>query len=133
MAQDEALKEGPAIYPIQQSQIISHSIAKGSFNFTLDGMYNGDVPSNLVIGLVSAEAYAGSYKKNYADFASFGLNFLEFTIDGNSTPIKPFQPDYKTGNYTAPYLSLFSLQTEEKGIGITQDDYSKVTVFMEST
>ena len=88
LAQDHALQEGPAIYPIQQSQIISHSIAKGSFNFTLDGVYNGDVPSNIVIGLVSAEAYAASYKKNYADFANFGLNFLEFTIDGSSAPIK---------------------------------------------
>ena len=37
--------------------------------------------------------------------------------------LKPFQPDYKTGNYAAPYLSLFSLQTEDRGIGIYQEDY----------
>ena len=123
LAHDEALKQGPAIYPINQSQIITHSIAKGSFNFAIDDVYNGDVPSQIIIGLVSSQAYAASYKKNYANFDKFGLNYLQFTIDGNSASMKPFQPNYKVGNYAASYLSLFSLLSEDKGIGITQEDY----------
>ena len=116
IAHNEALKIGPALYPIKQSQLKCFGIAKGAFTHTIDGLFNGGVPTSIVVGLVSSEAYAGSYKKNYANFANYGLNFLEFSINGNSVPTTPFQPDYINYSYTSEFLSLFDDNHPERGV-----------------
>ena len=78
----------------------------------------------MVVGLVSSEAYAGSYKKNYANFANYGLNFLEFSINGNSVPTTPFQLDYINHSYTSEFLSLFNENHPERGVKfIGMQDY----------
>ena len=124
IAHNDALKLGEALYPISQSKVKTATIPKGSFTHTIDGLFNGDVPSSLVVGLVSSEAYAGSYAKNYANFKHFNLNYLSFSSDGNSIPAAPFQPDYVSGEYTAEFLSLFlNHYPQHAGNFITREDY----------
>ena len=108
IAHDSALKIGAALYPINQSRIVTYSLPKGSYQYTADGIFNGEIPSNMVVGLVSSDAFAGSYAKNYGNFKHFNVNYLEFSIDGNSTPVSPFAPNYKDNHYTKEFLSLFN-------------------------
>ena len=75
VAHNEALKIGPALYPIKQSQLKCFGIAHGAFTHTIYGLFNGSVPTSMVVGLVSSEAYAGNYKNNYANFANYGFTF----------------------------------------------------------
>ena len=52
----------------------------------------------------------------FANFANYGLNFLEFSINGNSVPTTPFQPDYINYSYTSEYLSLFDDSHQDRGV-----------------
>ena len=108
LGHDAALSVGPALYPINQSRIVTHNLAKGSFMYTADGLFNGEIPNNMIVGFVSSEAFAGSYAKNYANFQHYDLNYLEFSVDGASTPVSPFTPNYSNKHYTKEFLSLFN-------------------------
>ena len=66
VAHNEVLKMGPALFSIKQFQLKYYGIAQRAFAHTIDGLFNGSIPTSKVVGLVSSEAYAGSYKKNFA-------------------------------------------------------------------
>ena len=78
VAHNDALKIGPALYPIQQSQLKCFRIAQGALTHAIDRLFNWGIPTSIVVGLVSSEANAGSNKKNLANFVNYGLNFFFF-------------------------------------------------------
>lgn len=110
LAHNETLKVGPALYPFDKSHVKTISIPRNSYDYTVDNVFNGLVPSFLTIALVDSEAFAGSYSKSYANFAHFDLSYLEFSVDGNSTPSRPYCPDYKNGSFTTEFNSLSNHQ-----------------------
>jgi hypothetical protein len=140
-----ALKEYPALYPISQSDIKTFSISQGLYDFTVDNIFQGDVPSNVIIGLVASEGYNGSFKRNPFNFDHFNCNFCGFYINGESVPGEPFQPNYpeevtdpETGevtqspknlqsvSYNESYLSLFGQSySSDENIAISWEDYPK--------
>ena len=95
LAHDEALKIGPAVYPFCRSDLKSFSVAKGSLNFMTDNIYNGKVPSKLVIGMVFNAGYSGEYDKNPFDFKHMNLNYLEVTVDGQPVPNRALNPNFE--------------------------------------
>lgn len=136
-----ALKDYPALYPILQSDIKSFSIGKGLYDYTIDNIFQGDIPDSVIIGIVSSEAYNGSFKRNPFNFHHFNCNFCGFYINGESAPAQPFKPkfpndDDKTESgdqsvksiqevsYNEAFLSLFGqgYNTNET-IGISWGDY----------
>ena len=77
----EALKKTPAIYPFMRSVLKTHNIAQGQQSVSIDHLFNGDVPEEVIVGIVGSEAYTGNIQKNGFYFHNFGLNFLSFYID----------------------------------------------------
>jgi hypothetical protein len=124
VAHNETWKNHVAVYPILHSQLKTFTIAKGSFEFTADGIYNGDVPNEVIVGLVKSAAYAGSYEQNFANFANFDLNYLQFSVDGSSTPTQAFTPSYINKDYVSEYRSLFfNRYPQTSGNFIRYSDY----------
>lgn len=116
LGHEEALNNGPALYPYTRSEIKTYTMAEGIQNYRIDNLFNGDVPTRLVVGLVSGDAYSGSYYKNPFNFANYDLNSMAFYVDNVPTPQKPFTPKFDTGaggSYTTPYLALFGNKTGE--------------------
>jgi hypothetical protein len=110
MSHEESLNHSPALYPYTRSEIKTYTMAEGVQNYRIDNLFNGDVPTRMVVGLVAGDAYSGSYAKNPFNFANYQLNSMAFYVDNVPTPQKPFTPKYEegaAGNYTTPYLSLF--------------------------
>lgn len=93
-----ALKESPALYPFHQSEFKAFSIPKGQYDYTIDNIFQGDVPSDLVVGLVSSRSYIGNYEKNPFNFHNYDCNYCGFFINGSSTPAQPFTPRYSNNN-----------------------------------
>jgi hypothetical protein len=141
-----ALKDYPALYPFNQSDVKTFSIAKGLYDFTVDNIFQGDVPTSVIVGLVPSEAYNGSYGRNPFNFDHFNCNFCGFYINGESIPNEPFQPNYpekiekkkgvtdpETGeevkykeaySYTEAYLSLFGeMYSSDENIAISWEEY----------
>ena len=120
MAHADQLKETPALYPLMSSAIKIASIAAGEFSFSADNMFQGEVPSQLILGLVSSQAYIGDYKKSPFNFQHFDCNFVAFYVDGQSLPAKPLQPRYADQNFVDAYQTL---QNINKDVWITRDEY----------
>ena len=104
----EALKKSPAIYPYHRSDVKVFNIANGSYNFSADDIFQGEIPSRVIVALTSGAAYSGSYTKNPFNFHHHNANFVGFYVDGQSVPGPPLQPNYSGDKYVSSYLSTFT-------------------------
>lgn len=91
----EALKIAPAVYPFFQSEIKSFSLSEGLLQYTANELFQGEIPSEILVGLVSATAYSGDYVKNPFNFQHYNCNFAGFYVNGNSVPRQELQPKFK--------------------------------------
>jgi hypothetical protein len=89
-----ALNQSPALYPYMQSDFKAFNIPKGQYEYSIDNVFQGDVPADVVVGLVSSRAYTGAYNKNPFNFHNFDCSYCGFFINGISTPSQPYQPLY---------------------------------------
>lgn len=112
------LKESPALYPYYQSDVKAYDISAGLRNYSVENIFQGDVPCDMTVGLVSAEAYVGNNEKSPFNFQHFNCNFVGFYVNSDSIPSKPLQPVYSdaknTSLYSEAYLSLFGKQYNSK-------------------
>jgi hypothetical protein len=114
---DIALSKSNAIYNFTKNEIKSYTISKGTYNYSVEDFFNGDVPSRLLVGFLSSEAYNGSYILSPYNFKHYYASYLAVTVDGQTTPSRGLQPIYHEavgeppivhGNYTEAYQTLFS-------------------------
>jgi hypothetical protein len=128
LAHGSVLEKNNALYPIRRSTIKSFSMAEGSFNFNADDIFQGEVPSSLVVALVSSAAYNGDYGKNPYNFKHYDLNFACFYVNGQATPKKALQPNFEEDSYIEAYLSLFpdpEKSSHTRGQIIGRRDYAQ--------
>lgn len=112
VAHDKMSKQSPAIYPLSGTTIKIASIGAGNYGFTTDDMFQGEVPSRLILGMVTSRAYSGDYKRSPFNFQPFGCNFVALYVDGQSVPTKPLQPDFDNDAYVEAYRTLTSFGDE---------------------
>ena len=122
MAHESVIQKEPALYPYLRSEIKTASIASGQYSFSADDMFQGLVPSRLIIGLVSSSAYIGDYKKSPFNFKTFDANYVGLFVDGQSLPTQPLQPNYDQKNYLECYRSLATFRSD---IDISREQYVK--------
>ena len=114
----KALGSSPAQYSIHRSDIKTFSVPQGQFGLTVDDVFQGSCPQQVLVGLVSSSAYSGSYATNPFNFKHYKCNFAAFYVDGQSVPARPLQPDFQANNYIDAYISLVT------GTGIYQTNAS---------
>jgi hypothetical protein len=115
---DLALSKTPAVYNYTKTEMKTYTIAKGSYNFNIEEIFNGDIPSRLIVGFVSSEAFNGSYKLSPFNFKHYNVSFLSTSINGQTVPSKPLQPHFDPvvseginlflGNYGEAYQTVLS-------------------------
>ena len=59
-------------YPLQKTVMLTKILPKGSFGEKFEDIFQGLVPSKMIIGMVDAEAYSGHLKKK----THYNLNHL---------------------------------------------------------
>ena len=96
ISQSNILKNTPALYPYIGSVIKTFSVAQRERQVSLSNIFNGDIPSQMIIGMLDTNAYIGSYSKNPFQFKPYSCNFISLKIDGNSTPFSPMTPHFVT-------------------------------------
>ena len=124
LAHDKTLSESPAVYPFWSSNVKSFTISPGSQTFMIDNIYHGNVPSKIIIGFVTNDAYSGNIKLNPFNFVHENVNSLEITVDGIPVPHRPLKPNFANNDYLPSYLSLLTSNYDiQNGIIITSKDY----------
>lgn len=124
----EAFNKSMAIFPYMKSVVKNFTIPHGVQTWSIDTLYVNEIPDTLIVGMVSSDAYTGSYSLNPFHFQHFNLTNLTFYIEGHPLNTCSFSPDFTTKHYTNEYLALFEKSHEGESVGgdiITYEDYGK--------
>ena len=126
VAHSAALKESNAIYPYQRTQIKTFNVPGGQQSFLLDDLYQGQVPSRLVIGMVISRAFSGSYDHNAFNMERFGINSLGVYVNNECASGKPLQMEAR-GYDAEAYYDMFvgvNRDGQDWGNGIRLEDFT---------
>ena len=88
-------------------------------------MWQGEVPSQLVVGLVKSQAYNGDYNLNPYHFDHFDVSSIGFFVNEESTPRPSFKLDVENGIYLQGLNSLYKItgKTMENQILVLQEKH----------
>nr|XP_015909764.2 uncharacterized protein F54H12.2-like [Parasteatoda tepidariorum] len=108
LAHEKALEKGNIKMPIRRTDVKSFTLSNGLASITIANAFIGQIPSRLVMGFVSNDAYNGKINKNPFNFKHNNLAYLTVLNSGKMFPAKAYQPNFETDNYARSYLSLFT-------------------------
>ena len=97
MGHDAALEIADSIYPFARTDIRTFNIAEGNFAMNIEDIWQGEVPSRLVVGLVKSQAYNGDYHLNPFHFEHFDVSDVGFFVNGEATPRPAYKLDLENG------------------------------------
>ena len=125
---ERSLQKGPAKYPMQKTVMKNYNIAIGQTAFSVENLYQGDIPTKLFVFMVKGKAFDGNYDHNPLYFKHFHVTSIAFYIDGESVPAPPQITNFRDLKqlFTTSYDALFSVIGQERcdyGNGLTQEDY----------
>ncbi len=122
ISQADVLKENSALYPYTRYNIKTYAIPAGQYSFITDDLFQGEVPNQLIVGIVSSAAIHGDYSKNPFNFQHFDCNYVGFFVDGQSTPAQPLQPNFEGASYVEAYQRLY-VDERSKAVTISRYDF----------
>ena len=123
-----ALEIADSIYPFVRTDIRTFNIAEGNFGMNIEDIWQGEVPTRLVVGLVKSQAYNGDYHLNPYHFEHFDVSDIGFFVNGEATPHPAYKLDLENGIYLQGLNSLYKITgktMENSDIGITRDRYQQ--------
>lgn len=120
MAHNKLLSDTTAIYPYVSSMFKIASISKGEYGYNDDNIFQGEIPSQLIVALVSSSAYEGCYKNSPFYFQGFDVNHVALYVNGSSYPGKALQPNFNGRNCVEAYRTLTAFR---KDVDISLQDF----------
>jgi hypothetical protein len=133
VAVESKLQRSVCDYPMRRTEVRTFNISAGLFGEIAEDMFQGEVPTRLIIGMVDAEAYAGTTTKNPYRFKPFNISSLAFSVDGEPTPHAALEFDVKDGVYVEGLQSLYRVCGKwgmDKNIPINRTTYRQgYTIF----
>lgn len=108
LAQEKALEKGLIKLPIRRVEVKSFALSNGLQSSTIANAFIGQLPSRIILGFVSNEAFNGSSSKNGFKFHHFNVNYLTVLEGARMYPSRPFQPNFTNSLYARSYLNLFT-------------------------
>lgn len=128
IAHSEILKSGSsAIYPFLHTLVKRFTLPSGVFSHEISDLFQGRVPSEMVMGLVSEAAQHGSYVRNPFFFENAGLNFLQVSVDGKElspgTLHTKYGEKWTSSRFVEAYNTLKGLDNTTGESPVTKADY----------
>ena len=103
---EESLNLQNAVYPMQRSELVTFTIARGSKSFNREAIFRGQMPKLMFVGFVKNESFNGLYAKNPFKFENLKITNLALFREGESIPSRPLTPDFENNCYSREYMSL---------------------------
>ena len=127
MAHQKAIRNGPAKYPIKRVLCKYFSIPQGNTSTNLENLFQGQMPTRIIIGCVDSDAFNGSFTKSPFNFKHKNLSQVALRVAGLKDPIKPLTPVFPD-QYLLSYLSLLTgtgKWGKNEGCHFNRDEYAK--------
>jgi hypothetical protein len=121
-----ALRHGPAKYPIKRVVCKYISIPQGNTSTNQENLFQGQMPTRIIVGLVDAAASNGDYKKNPFNFQHKNLTHVALRVGGLKEPIKPITPSFPNQSLLS-YVSLLigtGKFGRDEGCGFARDEHA---------
>ena len=90
-----ALHTSKAKYPFKRTNTRVINLPANQSSYTCDNIYISQMPCKLILGLVSNDAFNGTYTSNALTFQHNNLSFLCVYINGQMYPSVPFEPNFE--------------------------------------
>jgi hypothetical protein len=126
LANADLLKQNkPAVYPFVSSVLRKYTVSSGNHLFQTEDLFQGKVPMETLVCMVSSEDASSGYTHNPYSFQSFKLSEIKFKVDEITSSMKmKFSSD---GNKTAqPFMALTNMYPE---LEMSMSTFKKVTPF----
>jgi len=127
----ELQKGNTAKYPIRRTECKAFTIPSGNPSIHKSDLFNGNIPTRVVLGMVDSTAFNGSYTKKTYNFQLYGATSMSLTVDGEQIPFKPINLKLTAAggknNFIEAYQTLFSgsgMLYQNVGNDISREDYS---------
>ena len=120
---ETVLVKSPAIYPITRTIMQTHMIPTGTTSFNIPGLFRGNLPHTIILGMVPNANRRDDLGKNPFDFADNQLTKL--VCYKNSEPVgynNGLQMDFEVGHrkFTEGYFNLINgLGKYNSGLRVT--------------
>lgn len=118
---------GPALYPINRTEIRSFVISKDLSAKSLDNIFIGQLPFRVTIAMIDQESFIGNLSLNPFNFQTFNYSSIKLKTDSN-IQIDEIRTDFSGGNYIEAYNSMLinlGVRYYDCGNTIDYDSYSK--------
>ena len=129
VAQAKAFEVGNAKYPIRRVVCKSYTVGNGMRDNVHEGLFTGQIPSRIVIGMVDNAAFNGAYDRNPFHFKHFDLSSIKVYIDGQThSNIKAIECDFANHQSLAGYISLFQgsgKYRRDEGLDFDRQEYEQ--------
>jgi hypothetical protein len=136
LAHNAALENTVAVYPFTRCDTKAFTYSQGLSNICVDDIFHYKVPSRIVFGMVSADAFNGNSRKNPFNFKHYNISDIALTVDGINVTGKPLKLDgwpspagvNEGRQYVDAYLNLFQVAGtigKNGGSDITIDHFAK--------
>lgn len=123
-----ALKTRPAQYNLKRVDMKTFTVPVQTTTHNLT-LYKGQLPSLIILGLVSNTALNGSYTENPLNFKHFGVTLVELQVNGNSVNAFKFDGlNFTNGDYNLAYDSIRTAMHKSfknTSVGIKPEEYGK--------
>jgi hypothetical protein len=129
----DTLSKINCLYPIERVWPKFFTLNKGVREFDLANISQGQLPSRIIVGLVSTKAFSGSVDTDPYKFQHFNLDYISLQCNGRAIPSIAITTDYDKGFYRRAYhLLLDTIQgpcSDNDSIGLSLEDYKGGSCF----
>ena len=123
----ERVKE-PFQYPHRLGYVKTMSMNAGERTYKFQNVFNGMIPSKLVVGFVEEEAYSGHSSKNPLKFSNLDCEYAVAMVGSEALPAKGYELDFGSGDYADAVDNLhyiFSPDGLPVNIGVSREQFKE--------
>lgn len=127
MAHAKALEMSNAKFPIKRVVCKTFTVPTGNLDFSQENLFNGQLPTRLVLGCVDNDSFNGTFTKNPFNFKHYNVTQVKVFMDGQQMHIKPLELNFAQNQYITAYMSLYSgtgKYKKDEGNLIDREDFS---------
>ncbi|CAB4000450.1 uncharacterized protein F54H12.2-like [Paramuricea clavata] len=128
LAHSQSLQQITAKYPVNRIDCKVVSVPRGNMSGNQPNIFQGGLPNRIVISMVDADAFNGTYTKNAFNFKNYDITTMGLTVNGENLPGKPLQLKFGAdSNYISAFQTLYAGAHkifDNQGNGITREEYA---------